>query len=64
MASRTADGKHTKSFIIQYKSPYDNKWINSINGGHTGFFLTREAAQAALTPESTADEFKYRVRQK
>jgi hypothetical protein len=55
--------QHEKRFIIEYKG-YDNKWSHSGNDGHTGFFETKEAANAALTPESTDDGFKYRVRQK
>ena len=65
MTSRTPEGKHTKRFIIEVKIPsLGNKFTRSSNFGHTGFFETREAAQSALTPESTADGFTYRVRQK
>lgn len=64
MKSRTEDGKHTKRFIIEYFSPVINEYRHSGNDGHEGFFETREAAQAALTPESTNDGFKYRIRQK
>jgi len=65
MVSRTADGKHTKRFIIEYFSGgYYGKWIRSGNMGHSKAFASKEEAQAALTPESTADGFKYRIRQK
>jgi len=54
--------QHEKRFIIEYK-PEGYKWTRSGNYGHTGFFLTKEEAQAALTPESTGDGFAYRVRE-
>jgi hypothetical protein len=64
MTSRTPEGKHTKRFIVEYKSPFSGKWGLSFNGGHEGFFKTREEANAALTPKSTSDGYKYRIRQK
>ena len=64
MASRTAEGKHTTRFIIEFK--YGNDWVRSINDGLTGHFPTREAAQAALDPEKglASEGLTYRVRQK
>ena len=64
MVSRTAEGKHTKRFIIEFFSEVSQKYQRSGNTGHDKAFSTREEAQAALTPESTADGFKYRIRQK
>jgi hypothetical protein len=51
----------TKRFIIEY---FSHRWKHSHNSGHEGFFETREDAQAALTPASTNDGFRYRIRQK
>jgi hypothetical protein len=68
MKSRTAEGKHTPRFIVEYASGPEacsgQIWRHSHNSGHEGFFETREDAQAALTPASIADGFKYRIRQK
>jgi hypothetical protein len=64
MVSRTSEGKHTKRFIIEYYSSYDGKYVRSVNGNHLQPFPTRKAARRELTPASTADGFKYRIRQK
>ena len=64
MTSRTAEGKHTKRFIIELKN-FDGKWIRSGNFGLSGFFATREEAQAALNvPNAASTGSKYRVRMK
>jgi hypothetical protein len=61
MKSRTADGKHTKRFIVELK--VDGGWIRSGNAGLTGFFPTREEAQAAVL-EHGSGGVTYKVRQK
>jgi hypothetical protein len=53
MASRTADGKHTKRFIILKKGLSDLEFTRSYN--LSGFYETKERAQAAIS---------YKVRQK
>jgi len=53
---------HQKRYIIEFK--HEGKWYRSGNGNHMNFFATKEQAQAALTPQSTNDGFKYRVRSK
>jgi hypothetical protein len=66
MTSRTPEGKHTKRFIIEFKNPDENKYSRSCNRGLSGFFYTREEAQAALAPEKdlATENLTYRVRQK
>lgn len=65
MASRTADGKHVTRFIIMVKSD-GGEYCRSGNDGLSGFFLTREEAQAALDPQKglTSEGLTYKVRQK
>jgi hypothetical protein len=63
MKSRTADGKHTKRFIVEYFDDLDNTWVRSGNTGISGAFATREEAQAAMVA-SRSDLLKYHVRQK
>jgi hypothetical protein len=63
--SRTAEGKHTPRFIIEFLSGATGKWRRSMNESWTGYFATREAAQSSLT--SGVHDFyglTYRVRQK
>lgn len=64
MASRTAEGKHTKRFIIMVKSVGD--YSRSGNDGLRGFFATKEEAQAALDPQKglISEGLTYKVRQK
>ncbi len=63
MASRTAEGKHTKRFIIEVG--WENGiWKRSCNEGLKGFFGTREEAQAALASGVKSEFLLYRVRQK
>jgi hypothetical protein len=64
MKSRTADGKHTKRFIVEFKT--EGRWDRSGNAGLTGFFPTREEAQSALDPAKgfISETVEYRVRMK
>ncbi len=52
MASRTADGKHTKRFIVLKKSESDDKFVRSISVPQ--YFETKELAQAAIDPPADA----------
>jgi hypothetical protein len=61
VTSRTPKGKHTKRFIIEFKLA--GEWLRSGNEKITGFFSTREEADAALTVYGSPD-VKYRVRMK
>jgi hypothetical protein len=63
MQSRTAEGKHTKRFIIEVEH-LSGEWQRSINEGLQGFYSTREAAQAALTVGTKSENLTYRIRQK
>ena len=62
MHSRTAEGKHTKRFIIEVKQ--DDGWHRSVNEGLEGFHPTRESAQAALAVGTKSEILPYRIRQK
>lgn len=62
MQSRTAEGKHTKRFIVEFKS-YDGVWTRSGNDNIYGFFTTREEAQTAMEENKNID-MQYRVRMK
>jgi len=64
--SRTAEGKHTKRFIIEVQSSSTGKWHRSVNDGLTGYFATREEALAAIDPNEglASSILAYRVRQK
>lgn len=66
MVSRTADGKHTKRFIIEVKYAAGNGYFRSTNTGTSGFFATKEEAQEALKPEHgyVSEGLTYRIRQK
>ncbi len=61
MASRTADGKHTPRFIVEFTTELST--YRSGNGGLTGHFLTREAAEAAIKAHGSTG-VAYKVRQK
>jgi hypothetical protein len=63
--SRTAEGKHTKRFIVEF-SYNDGTWQRSGNTGISGFFPTREEAEEAIKPkhDNISHTFQYRVRQK
>ena len=63
MTSRTAEGKHTKRFIIEV-SGSNGKWIRSGNRGLLGFFSTREEANLALATGVPSPVVQYKVRQK
>jgi hypothetical protein len=63
MQSRTPEGKHTKRFIVMMKSESKGKWIRSGNDVISGFFPTKEEAQAALNLYGSKG-VTYRVRQK
>ena len=65
MASRTAEGKHTKRFIIMVKGVVGG-YTRSGNDGLRGFFATKEEAQAALDPQKglISEGLTYKVRQK
>ncbi len=63
MASRTADGKHTKRFIVLKKSESDDKFVRSISVPQ--YFETKELAQAAIDGIRTQyPDVEYKVRQK
>lgn len=66
MASRTPEGKHVTRFIIMVKSYGGGEYCRSGNYGLSGFFLTREEAQAALDPQKglASEGVTYKVRQK
>jgi hypothetical protein len=68
MVSRTAEGKHTKRFIVEVFHTVFNTWKRSRNDVVSGFFPTRKEAQAAidsgLYTGRTLKYLKYRVRQK
>jgi hypothetical protein len=64
MASRTPEGKHVTRFIILVAGE-DKQFVRAGNDGLAGFFLTKEAAQAALdTPGNKSEWLTYRIRQK
>ena len=64
--SRTAEGKHTKRFIVEVHSVRLNTWQRSGKYGLTGYFATREEAQDAINPANglASGFLTYRVRQK
>lgn len=62
MKSRTAEGKHTPRFIVQFTSEGGNIY-RSGNRGLRGFFATRKAAQAAIATYGSQG-IDYKVRQK
>ena len=65
MTSRTADGKHTKRFIVLKKSESngDTEFVRSINIPE--YFETKELAQAAIKARgSDKPTTVYKVRQK
>jgi hypothetical protein len=65
MVSRTAEGKHTKRFIVEVFRIMFDKWERSGNYVISGFFPTREEAQTAIDSGLyTSENLKYRVRQK
>ena len=65
MASRTPEGKHVTRFIILVAAGEDKQFVRSGDDGLTGFFLTKEEAQAALdTPGNKSEGLTYRIRQK
>jgi hypothetical protein len=61
--SRTADGKHTKRFIVLKKNSDDVKFVRSFS--IPGFFETRELAQAQIDKVSpNCPNVQFKVRQK
>jgi hypothetical protein len=66
MQSRTAEGKHTKRFIVLVQDTETKKWERSINDGLTEAFATREEALAAIDPSKglVGTTRPYKVRQK
>jgi septal ring-binding cell division protein DamX len=65
MLSRTPEGKHTKRFIVLKKSESngDTKYVRSVVV--SGFFPTKEEAQAAVEARgSKLEGTTYKVRQK
>ena len=63
MTSRTAEGKHTKRFIILVLNPFDNNFVRSY--GLPGFYSTKEEAQAAISVHAPKfPDVLYKVRQK
>ena len=63
MKSRTADGKHTKRFIVLVNAGGDGKYIRSSNNVIEGFFPTKKEALKAVKLHGSAG-LKYKVRQK
>lgn len=63
MKSRTADGKHTKRFIVLVKDDFYGKYIRSGNDVIEGFFATKEEALKAVKLHGSAG-LTYKVRQK
>lgn len=63
MQSRTAEGKHTKRFIVLMLLPASKTWQRSGNDVISGFFATREAAQAAVEARGSRG-ITYKIRQK
>ena len=65
MKSRTADGKHTKRFIVLVNSDSDGKYIRSGNNVIEGFFPTKKEALKAVKLHGSAGlGLKYKVIQK
>jgi hypothetical protein len=70
MKSRTAKGKHTPRFIVEFTTERDT--YRSGNTGLSGFFATRKAAQAAIARKAAQAAIAmhgsygidYKVRQK
>ena len=61
--SRTADGKHTKRFIILRKGSCDEKFTRSIAFPY--FYETKELAQSAIAAmQARCPGIHYKVRQK
>ena len=60
MASRTAEGKHTKRFIIERQLGDESGWTRS--GDYPDFYETKESAQAVINGNTNG--CTYRVRQK
>lgn len=63
MKSRTADGKHTKRFIVLVKADFENKYSRSSNNVIEGFFATKEKALKAVKLYGSTG-LTYKVRQK
>jgi hypothetical protein len=61
MKSRTAEGKHTPRFIVQYTT--ERGTYRSGNERLSGSFDTRKAAQAAIATYGSQG-LDYKVRQK
>jgi hypothetical protein len=59
--SRTAEGKHTKRFIVLKKNPSDTEFARSAT--LPASYETRELAQAAIDAIGATD-IQYKVRQK
>ena len=63
MTSRTADGKHTKRFIVLKKNESNEKFIRSVIIPE--YFETKELAQAAIKARGSDNPLTvYKVRQK
>jgi hypothetical protein len=63
MTSRTAEGKHTKRFIVLKKGASDTSFVRSKNIPEA--FETRELAEAAVVERRSPVEITlYKVRQK
>lgn len=63
MTSRTADGKHTKRFIVLKKREVDEKFFRSVNIPE--YFETKEQAQEAITARRSSNPLTvYKIRQK
>jgi hypothetical protein len=63
MTSRTAEGKHTKRFIVLKKGASDTSFTRSYNIPEA--FATRELAEAAIVARRTpSQDTLYKVRQK
>ena len=60
MKSRTAKGKHTPRFIVQYTTEFT---YPCLFGALSGFFATRKEAQAAIATYGSQG-IDYKVRQK
>jgi hypothetical protein len=61
--SRTAEGKHTKRFIVLKKGTSDTDFTRSVS--LPGFYGTRELAQAAIDANAVNyPNVQYKVRQK
>jgi hypothetical protein len=64
MQSRTAEGKHTKRYIVLVAGE-DKQYVRSGNPGLDGFFTTKEEAQKVLDASPNKSQgLTYKIRQK